>query len=557
MSVTSTFRLSMERNSRLSSNGRSISTTPSGRTRSNISSSASIHRMNLSSSCSNHTFPCHLPLKKLRPEPWQRFFDGEKRQVYSQQGLTIKKNKQNIDAHINEEFFNLPEENTKFDENPQRATLPPPIQAHIDHLSEQIDDLALQLAEERLNHKQTRAKAEEILTNQLQNQNKQFQELLHRKMFDHEKELEDQNEKHSKVLHEEQTESDKREQDLKNQLEFIKSSFHSYKINLNKEGTEKVQIKINEALEEMKKEFREKEEQMNQKINEAVIKERKNLNARQKMEIENLRKQHQKETDAIHATFADSAFDRTRVETLTKELTSTKLELDDTKERTVNLALQLKNLEIQYTETTRELNDFRTRFDEKAKEIEKLYAGRLDQLQLQNADLRNMYMKKCAELVDERTLTQQKINEQANFTRKQLQRKLLNIRITSAVPLTTDNQVRRLSTCATASQYELSPTRCRSAFATSHPVSATNRKSAIDNNSTTDFTLHNIRRETKLRRRTSVPTTEEEQDIVRYLTTTSIITRPDSSSSKYNFENEPTMIKNLSLEDLQETFKSQ
>ncbi|CAF5193374.1 unnamed protein product, partial [Rotaria sp. Silwood1] len=46
-------------------------------------------------------------------------------------------------------------------------------------------------------------------------------------------------------------------------------------------------------------------------------------------------------------------------------------------------------------------------------------------------------------------------------------------------------------------------------------------------NNTTDFTLHNIRRETKLRRRTSVPITEEEQDIARYLTSTSIIKRPD------------------------------
>ena len=38
----------------------------------------------------------------------------------------------------------------------RHPTLPPPIQAHIDHLCEQIDDLALQLAEERLNHKQTK-----------------------------------------------------------------------------------------------------------------------------------------------------------------------------------------------------------------------------------------------------------------------------------------------------------------------------------------------------------------------------------------------------------------
>lgn len=35
---------------------------------------------------------------------------------------------------------------------------------------------------------------------------------------------------------------------------------------------------------------------------------------------------------------------------------------------------------------------------------------------------RNAFMKKCAELVDERALTQQKIDEQVKFTRKKLQR---------------------------------------------------------------------------------------------------------------------------------------
>jgi hypothetical protein len=79
----------------------------------------------------------------------------------------------------------------------------------------------------------------------------------------------------------------------------------------------------------------------------------------------------------------------------------------------------------------------------------------------------------------------------------------------------------------------------------------------MNNNSITDFTLDNTRRETKLRRRASVPVTEEEQDVVRYLTSTSTTTMHDSISSKYNFENEPTMVKNLSLEDLQQAFKSQ
>lgn len=49
----------------------------------------------------------------------------------------------------------------------------------------------------------------------------------------------------------------------------------------------------------MKKELQLKDEEMKKRVNDAVIKERKNLTTRQKMEIENLRKQHQKEIDVI------------------------------------------------------------------------------------------------------------------------------------------------------------------------------------------------------------------------------------------------------------------
>jgi molecular chaperone GrpE (heat shock protein) len=38
---------------------------------------------------------------------------------------------------------------------------------------------------------------------------------------------------------------------------------------------------------------------MKKRINDAIIKERKNLTTRQKMEVENLRKQHQKEIEVI------------------------------------------------------------------------------------------------------------------------------------------------------------------------------------------------------------------------------------------------------------------
>lgn len=72
-----------------------------------------------------------------------------------------------------------------------------------------------------------------------------------------------------------------------------------------------------------------------------------------------------------------------------------------------------------------------------------------------------------------------------------------------------------------------------------------------------DSIVSNIRREMKLTRRSSQPITEDEFDLMRYLTSnSSMIRRSSSSISKYNFENDQKMIENLSLEDLQKTFKS-
>lgn len=39
--------------------------------------------------------------------------------MFSQQGFTVKKNKQNVDAIINEEFFNLTDEEADGDEKSQ------------------------------------------------------------------------------------------------------------------------------------------------------------------------------------------------------------------------------------------------------------------------------------------------------------------------------------------------------------------------------------------------------------------------------------------------------
>ena len=49
-------------------------------------------------------------------------------------------------------------------------------------------------------------------------------------MLEHQKHVEDQHEKHLKSLDEEKNANHQREEQLKNELEFVKTSFHAYKV---------------------------------------------------------------------------------------------------------------------------------------------------------------------------------------------------------------------------------------------------------------------------------------------------------------------------------------
>ncbi|CAF1031729.1 unnamed protein product [Rotaria sordida] len=347
----------------LFSNGRTHLNTSFGQSTSNVSSTSSFPQTLLSSSYLSHPLPYRLPVKKLKPEPWHRLFHAKKRQE-----LIIKQNKSNVDSIINKDLINSFDERSNFDENSQCSSIPGSIQIHFNHIYEQMNEITLQLAEERFKHKQTQIKTEEILANQLQDQEKRFNELQQQQLLDHQKQLKEQEKKFLDLLNEEQIENLKREGELRTELEFVKQSFHAYKVTLEKENDEKLQIRLSEVLRTMKKEVPKKEEEINRRIHEAIMNERKNIILRQQKETEKIRKQHQKEVTTLQKTIADTNVDHEHLESLRKDLTSTKLELIETKEHAINLATQLNDLKIQHNETIREFNEYCFHSNEKIKQ---------------------------------------------------------------------------------------------------------------------------------------------------------------------------------------------
>ncbi len=69
--------------------------------------------------------------------------------------------------------------------------------------------------------------------NQLKDQEKEFQELLEHTLLDYQNELKKQENKYFELLNEEQTKSLKCEEQLRSELEFLKKSFHTYKVKEN------------------------------------------------------------------------------------------------------------------------------------------------------------------------------------------------------------------------------------------------------------------------------------------------------------------------------------
>ncbi|CAF0932576.1 unnamed protein product [Adineta steineri] len=185
----------------------------------------------------NRVFSSRLPLKRVEPESWQRFLNGNK--------LTIKENKPNIHTILNENYINLLNEYSPCDENFQKSSfLPISIQEHLDHLYKQMNDLTLELSNQQCEHKQLELKTRNILSNQLQDREKELQECLQRHLFDHEKKLKEQERKYIELLNKQQMQNVQREKEFKNKLDFIRNTCHTYKISLDKESTEKYQLKL-------------------------------------------------------------------------------------------------------------------------------------------------------------------------------------------------------------------------------------------------------------------------------------------------------------------------
>ncbi|XP_066263532.1 flagellum-associated coiled-coil domain-containing protein 1-like isoform X1 [Branchiostoma lanceolatum] len=370
-------------------------------------------RPSTSTAIRHRTLESHLPVKRSK-QPQSR--EESPIPVVVSPGYVLSRSRSKVAMTIKTDgFFDPPKKEVP------THTLDQATQDLISDLRQQISDLTLYLEEEKLNHRDTKKQAAEELKKREEKLNTRHEEEMNKLEDEYEKEIADMKAAQQKLMAQEKAASEAIHNRLTSDLNFMKSSFDTYKTQIVEEMDEKWADK--EA--ELHFKFEERIEsaiydQKKQLINEHQD-EKASMNQEFKRQIQTIAREHKRDIDAINKRYANAAQDLERLKRTTEELNISRVELEDKKK-------QLKETTESFKRTLRELQDanvrlidFEERFHEKVSEVDDKYRQRMHNLMQENADLRKRYMSKCEELYDVKSQNDIQVQERVQTAKDTLQ----------------------------------------------------------------------------------------------------------------------------------------
>ncbi|CAH1249468.1 ALS2CR12 [Branchiostoma lanceolatum] len=370
-------------------------------------------RPSTSTAIRHRTLESHLPVKRSK-QPQSR--EESPIPVVVSPGYVLSRSRSKVAMTIKTDgFFDPPKKEVP------THTLDQATQDLISDLRQQISDLTLYLEEEKLNHRDTKKQAAEELKKREEKLNMRHEEEMNKLEDEYEKEIADMKAAQQKLMAQEKAASEAIHNRLTSDLNFMKSSFDTYKTQIVEEMDEKWADK--EA--ELHFKFEERIEsaiydQKKQLINEHQD-EKASMNQEFKRQIQTIAREHKRDIDAINKRYANAAQDLERLKRTTEELNISRVELEDKKK-------QLKETTESFKRTLRELQDanvrlidFEERFHEKVSEVDDKYRQRMHNLMQENADLRKRYMSKCEELYDVKSQNDIQVQERVQTAKDTLQ----------------------------------------------------------------------------------------------------------------------------------------
>lgn len=344
-----------------------------------------------------HNLENHMPTKRNKPPPWQKNLDAPLVPFVTGPGYILSKSKSKFAVTIKEEFFD-----PVADESQKRKHIPTERDTMIQQLQEQISDLSLYLEEERVNHRQTKQKAEEFLKDKINELHDQHNDAIRDLEEDHREDMERLRLSIEAEHQAYKTAAEGQILKMKKEIEFLQGAFESYKSSLHQDMDDKWNKRESDLKLMLQEEKQAAIHEMKMKVIQERNVERIAVQKDHQKAIDNLRKEHKKELDALVRKFSNAAADLERLKKTTAELKETKRDLETITVAYNETCQQLAITSRELADTKVKLLSFEEQFEEKVQQVDFKYQQKINDLITQNIELRRLYVKKCGQLYEEK-----------------------------------------------------------------------------------------------------------------------------------------------------------
>ncbi|ESP00749.1 hypothetical protein LOTGIDRAFT_205203 [Lottia gigantea] len=218
------------------------------------------------------------------------------------------------------------------------------------------------------------------------------------------------------------------------EIEFLQGAFESYKGTLEQEMELKWSQKEEELKQQLESEKTDALVEFKSKVQQEKTSDKSNLKQEFQRQKEVMRREHKKEIEAMIRRYATAAADLERSQRLNAELEEVKAELAQVKASYLETSSQLNITNRQLTDTKVHLLEYEEQFQDKVQIIDDKYRQKIDDLMRQNTELRQLYVKKCGQLFDEKAVSERTVINKVT-TAKQTMKELIKVKERSNVNL--------------------------------------------------------------------------------------------------------------------------
>lgn len=383
------------------------------------------------------------PKKPIRPA-WQAHMESDVLvPCVVGPGYVLSRNKSKIHVQLGE--MNAPKESVI-------ENLPRPVQmnsAERDHLiamlQQQIDDLSLAVEEEKLNHKDSKRLAAELMKVKLDDLTKYYKKEIETVEGLHLKKLLALREEHIAEMNDCQNRNDIDIKKQRREIEMLQAAFESYKLQLMDEMNEKLNRRLNDVRQELLDDAQDQLQEMRTRMNSEKLAEKADIENAYQEKLSRMKRDHKQQFEDLRTRYSESATDMEKLRQTEACLKETQQELDQLQDVYQDTCLQLDGHRLEGDQMKVKMMEWEEKFESRIKQIDETYREEIDEQKKQLSELRILYIKKCSELHDLKHSENVSLNERV-MSAKETMKVIIETRLRSEVSLasSTDPQLERL-----------------------------------------------------------------------------------------------------------------